>query len=59
MSGLTTDAPRLLQANYQRLPFFVNLGIIGSLQWMFYFRIFSLSKTVYPTFFAVYLSLER
>jgi ATP-binding cassette subfamily A (ABC1) protein 3 len=37
MSGLTTDAPRLIQANYQRFPFLVDLGIVGSLRWMFYF----------------------
>jgi ATP-binding cassette subfamily A (ABC1) protein 3 len=37
ISGLTSDAPRLINANYQRFPFLFDPGIIGALRWMFFF----------------------
>ena len=57
ISRLTTDAPRLIQANYQRFPFLVDLGIIGSLRWMFYFGAAMVSLRITSCYARIYLNL--
>jgi len=57
MSGLTSDAPRLISVNYQRFPFLFDEGIVGSLRWMFYFGASMVSLHVIPCYSRINLNM--